>query len=88
MRVTRRTRPSQVGCGASAARRRLLHAQANDFPPGLESRGPGSMADLSMVTQLDLFDASETPARPARQTKSDSLEDLVLVTAGSRARGG
>jgi len=87
MRVSRRTRPSQVGCGASAARRRLFHAQESNAPPALESRGPVSMAGLSMTIQLDLIDARESPAKPAQQTKGDGLENQVLVVAGSSTGG-
>jgi hypothetical protein len=87
MRVTRRTRPSQVGCGASAARRRLFHAQANASPPALDFRGPVSKAELSMVIQIDRFDAGETPTRRAQRTGADGLEDQVLVVAGSSPRG-
>ena len=87
MRVTRRTRPSQIGCGPSAARRRLLHAQARVAPPALEARGQTSLADLSLVIQLDLFDAGEALTKPTRHTKGDRLENQVLVVVGSSQRG-
>jgi hypothetical protein len=73
MRVTRRTRPSQVGCGASIARRRLLHASASDTEPPAELQDPRSLADLPIVIQFD-FEHGED-------------RDHELVAATSSARG-
>ncbi len=87
MRVSRRTRPSHVGCGASAARRRLFHAQASASSPALESHDPVTMADLSMVIQLDLSRTGGTAVRPEHQTRARDLEDQVLIVAGSSRRG-
>jgi hypothetical protein len=87
MRVSRRTRPSQVGCGASVARRRLLHAQASDSSATPESLDQFSIADLSMVIELDRYGARNTPAEPAQQNRSDQRQKQVPVVAGSSARG-
>ena len=87
MRVTRRARPSQVGCGASAARRRLLHAHVSDSPPALEPGDQVSMNDLSMVIQLDFFSAREMSIEPAQRIGADRLENQVPLMAGASARG-
>ena len=87
MRVTRRTRPSQVGYGASAARRRLLHAQAHDSPLALEPRDPVSVADLSMVIPLDFFSAREMSSEPVQRTRGDRLQNQERLAASSSARG-
>ena len=52
MRVARRTRPSQVGCAGSIARRRLFHAFGS--PPEMipHQKHHDPMAGATMVIQL------------------------------------
>ena len=89
MRVTRRARPSQVGCGASIGRRRLLHTQASEVPLTAENHEQGSMAGLTMVVRLDFHDAREMPAEPAhsRQVQGDRLQSQEPGATASSARG-
>ena len=89
MRVTRRARPSQVGCGASIGRRRLLHTQASDVPLTAETHDQASMAGLTMVVRLDFHDASELPGEPAhsQQVQCDRLQSQEPVATALSARG-
>lgn len=89
MRVTRRTRPSQVGCGTSIGRRRLLHTQASDEPLIAETHHEESMAGLTNVVRLDFHDAREIPAEPARsrQVQGDRPQSQEPVATVSSARG-
>jgi hypothetical protein len=88
MRVTRRTRPSQIGFGASIGRRRLLHTHA-DRSPAAESRDLGSMAGLTMVVRLDFHDATESPGEPGRapQVQDDRLQTQAPAAVALSARG-
>lgn len=86
MRVTRRTRPSQVGCGASIARRRLLHTRADPSPPAAEPHDQGSMDGLTMVVRLDFHDGIETPGEPDRTLHGDRRQTQELAAAASSAR--
>ena len=87
MRVTRRTRPSQVGCGASIGRRRLLHTQASDTPPAPKSQDQAAMTGLTVVIQLDFLNARETRIDPAHRTRGDRLQTQAPVAAAASARG-
>jgi hypothetical protein len=87
MRVTRRTRPSQVGHGASIGRRRLLHTQANDSASDAESHDQGSMVGLTMVVRLDFHDASETPGEPDHAFHGDRRQTQQLAAAASSDGG-
>ena len=87
MRVTRRTRPSHVGYGASIGRRRLLHTQADHSPPATEFHDQGSMAGLTMVVRLNFHDASETPGEPGHALHGDRRQTQELAAATSSERG-
>ena len=87
MRVSRRARPSQVGCGASVARRRLLHVQASDSATNPVSQDQPSVTDFSMVIEIDLSAARKTLVEPAQRIWREHRQDQVTVFASSSARG-
>ena len=87
MRVSRRAQPSQVGCGASVARRRLLHVQACDSATNPVSQDQPSVTDFSMVIEIDLCGARKTLAEPPQRIRREQRQDQVTVIARSSARG-
>ena len=84
MRVTRRTRPSRVGFGASISRRRLLHTSGStDETAPEESRFP-------TLAVLIRFDTPDTIAARGDLLGRDRLERndaQTAVAAASSARG-
>lgn len=80
MRVTRRTRPSQVGFAASIGRRRLL--QAFDAQPAPTRSETLATDGLRMVIRLD-FSQSDVGVFP--EAEEGRLQPAVA--ASSRARG-
>ena len=85
MRVSRRTRPSQVGFAASIGRRRLL--QTFDTHPARISNEPLSTDGLHMVIRLDF--SSTEPAIVTPTDAQDGAPGCVhpAVAAASSARG-
>jgi hypothetical protein len=85
MRVTRRTRPSQVGFAASIGRRRLL--QTFD-PPSAATRNDSFSTDgLRMVIRLDF---SQTDAAIGEEPEPHDAEAIRFQPAAavpSSARG-
>lgn len=62
MRVSRRIRPSQVGCAASASRRRL---QAASLSESQDTPQPRSLPRPALVIQLDgQILSTDTPIGP------------------------
>ena len=86
MRVTRRTRPSQVGFAASIGRRRLL--QTFDPPTAATRNEPLSTDGLRMVIRLDF---SQTDSAIVEETEHHDVEmtrfqPAVAVSASARGR--
>lgn len=54
MRMIRRTRPSQVGCGASVARRRLQHSSSSPATPAADEAAVSPLARLVPIDARDL----------------------------------
>jgi hypothetical protein len=85
VRVSRRIRPSQVGCGSTTVRRRLLHTQthtAHVRPTPLDQSPTTSR--LTAIGITGAWEAlNELPLR-ARVNPPSSHE---LIVVGSRARG-
>ena len=79
MRVSRRTRPSQVGFAASIGRRRLL--QAFDPQPAAKIE-PLSTDGLRMVIRLDL-----NPSASGNVLETGDGRLQTAAVASSRARG-
>jgi hypothetical protein len=92
MRVIRRTRPSQVGCGSSVARRRLLHAKGP-----VEELGPAEPALPSLMLLVRLSQQGvplnntgvrvSTDWRTQERDQATSEGDQSRILAGSSARG-
>jgi hypothetical protein len=80
MRVTRRTRPSQVGFAASVGRRRLL--QTFDSPPTAARSEPLSTDGLRMVIRLEYFQPD-----PAIFADRDDIRRQPTSAPSSSARG-
>ena len=86
MRVSRRTRPSQVSCGSTSARRRLLHTETH----GPQSRlAPPDQIPPSQATMIMIgfVEAWETPGELPPHTRIDSQSGQASIVSGSRARG-
>jgi hypothetical protein len=85
VRVSRRFRPSQVGCGSTTVRRRLLHTQthaAHVRPTPLDqSPTTSQMTAIGITGAWEVLD--ELPLRA--RVNSPSGHELIVV--GSRARG-
>jgi hypothetical protein len=93
MRVLRRTRPSRVGCGSSAARRRLLHASgsgvepAEDVADDLAAEAPlPSLALLIRLHQRGVV-LSRTDVDRFEREWDERDDDQTPAAAGARARG-
>lgn len=82
MRVIRRTRPSQVGCGASVARRRLLHTSSLPATPEL---GEPSISPLAGLVSIDARDLARIGDR--RADLADALPAPMPVHHSASARG-
>jgi hypothetical protein len=82
MRVTRRTRPSQIGFAASIGRRRLL--QTFDTHPERSRNGPLSTDGLRMVVRLDF---SQPDSAIADHQDAEAFQLQPAVAASSSARG-
>ena len=83
MRVTRRTRPSQVGFAASIGRRRLL--QTFDTDQAEIENEPLSMGGLRMVIRLDF--APTDPVGPEHQdTEAIRLQPAFAASSSARGR--
>jgi hypothetical protein len=84
MRVTRRTRPSRVGFGASIGRRRLLHASTSPEETVPEESGFPTLAVLIR------FSPPETPPALGERFGRDHLDRhdaQTAVAVASSARG-
>jgi hypothetical protein len=86
MRVSRRPRPSQVGCGSTSARRRLLHTQTHgpqsrQVPP---DQIPPSQATMIMI---GFVEAWEMPAELPPRGRVGLQSGHASIVPGSRARG-
>lgn len=79
MRVTRRTRPAQVGFAASIGRRRLL--QPFDATPAAANE-PLSTDGLRMVIRLDF-----SPSDSGVVAAAEDAGRQPAIAASSRARG-
>ena len=82
MRVTRRTRPSQIGFAASIGRRRLL--QTFDTHPAQTTNEPLSTDGLRMVIRLDF---SQPDSAIADHQDAEAFQLQPAVAASSSARG-
>ena len=86
MRVNRHTRPSQVGCGSTTARRRLLHIQPHDAEPG--QMPPDEDLSIQATTIGFRFVAvRETPGELHHRASGDLLTGQASIVLGSRTRG-
>lgn len=82
MRVSRRIRPSQVGCAASASRRRLQAASLTESPDTSEAR---SLPRPSLVIHPDgqIFLAESLDGiGPARAAYDDAEPFVAASTRG------
>lgn len=82
MRVSRRIRPSQVGCAASVSRRRLQVASLTESP---ETSQPRPLPRPALIIHLDgQILATETPigASAARASYEDAGTVAVARTRG------
>ena len=84
MRVIRRSRPSQIGCGSAIARRRLVHAQALTAQP---SPDHGSPAGQVTVFEIDVVDARVMPTEMKLRTRVDRPIAHASHVVAKRARG-
>jgi hypothetical protein len=82
MRVTRRTRPSQIGFAASIGRRRLLQTFAT-HPEGARNE-PLSTDGLRMVVRLDF---SQPDSALTEHHDAEAIRLQPAVAASSSARG-
>jgi hypothetical protein len=82
MRVSRRIRPSQVGCAASASRRRLQAASLTETP---DTSPPRPLPRPALVIQLDgqIF----SPDAPIGQNVARTTYDDAGAVAVARTRG-
>ena len=79
MRVIRRTRPSQVGCGSSVARRRLLHAS------GTFDTREVPLPSLMLLVRLNAQGTPLTRLVPPVRDEDDRDETQTAVLVGSSA---
>jgi hypothetical protein len=82
MRVSRRIRPSQVGCAASASRRRLQAASLTESP---ESPQPRPLPRPALVIQFDgqiLSTDSSSSQSAARAAYDEAGSVAVASTRG------
>ena len=86
MRVSRRSRPSQVGCGSTTARRRLLHTQSHGPQPGLTPPDP-DLPNKATVIGIGFVEVRETLGDLARCARVDPPSGHASIVSGSRARG-
>ena len=86
MRVSRRTRPSQVGCGSTTARRRLLHTQTHgpQSRPTPPDQAPPTQATMIMI---GFDEAWETPGELPLRARVDPESGHTSIVSGSRTRG-
>jgi hypothetical protein len=84
MRVSRRTRPSQVGCGSTTARRRLLHTQTHHAQPGST---PPDQGAPTQVTVIGFVEARETLGQSSLRVRVAPLLGHASIVSGSKARG-
>ena len=82
MRVTRRTRPSQVGFAATIGRRRLL--QTFDTHPERTRNEPLSTDGLRMVVRLDF---SQPDSALTEHSDAETIRLQPAVAASSSVRG-
>ena len=85
MRVTRRTRPSQVGFAASIGRRRLL--QTFDAHPAETRSDPLSTDGLRMVIRLDFSPTDSAIIADSEHQDAEATRFQPAVAASSSARG-
>ena len=88
MRVSRRTRPSQVGCGSISVRRRLLHTQTHD-PQSRPTPTPPDQVPPSQATMIMIgfVEAWELPGELPPRARVDPQSGHASIGSGSRARG-
>lgn len=87
MRVTRRIRPSQIGCGSTIARRRLLHAQTHDAQLRQPSPDHGSPTGQATVIEIDFAGARESPGELEFRHRVDRPVAHPSIVDDARARG-
>lgn len=87
MRVNRRIRPSQIGCGSTRARRRLLHAQRHDSPLRQWSADHDAPTGQATVIAIDVADARQCPGELRRPAGVDRPGGHAPVVIAARARG-
>jgi hypothetical protein len=86
MRVSRRTRPSQVGCGSATARRRLQHTQTHDTQSRTTPPDQASPTQVTMI-RIGFVEAWETLGVLPWRSGVDPQSDHASIVARSRARG-
>lgn len=85
MRVHRRIRPSQIGCGSTKARRRLLHAQRPDLPLGQGC--PDHDAPTGQAVAIDVADTRQLPSELRHDAGVDRPGGHAPVVIAATARG-
>jgi hypothetical protein len=85
MRVSRRTRPSQVGFAASIGRRRLL--QTFDALPAETRSDPLSTDGLRLVIRLDFSPTDSAIVAEAERQDAEATRFQPAVAVSSSARG-
>ena len=81
MRVSRRIRPSQVGCAASASRRRLQAASLTESP---DTSQPRPLPRPSIVIQPDGQILQNTSVTESGSTRSAYEETESVAIANAR----
>jgi hypothetical protein len=87
VRVSRRIRPSRVGCGSTSARRRLLHTQSDgaQVRPTLLDQSP-TTAQMTAIG-IGFVEARETLDELPLCARVDPPSGHASIVFGSRARG-
>ncbi len=87
MRVTRRVCPSQIGCGLSIARRRLVHAQTHNVQLRQTSPDYGSRTVQLTMVEIDFGDALDAPGDLELRARVERPGDHASSIGATRARG-
>jgi hypothetical protein len=87
VRVSRPIRPSQVGCGSTTVRRRLLHTQTH--AAHVRSTPLDQSPTTSQMTAIGIGGAGarDTLGELPLRAKVNSPSGHELIVVGSRARG-
>lgn len=86
MLVNRRPRPSQVGCGLTTARRRLLHTKLDRAQPRATPPDQGLPSQATMV-EIGFVEARESLGETPRCARGDRQRSHLSIGFGSSERG-